>query len=833
LPRLFAIASSPIGRPQVVQPALAIGLLVLAGLVWVGSARPVGAQTELVRMEPPANGLLAAPPGRLDLWFTEGLAPGVGSPTLRLIDDAGKEVLLRGTEVDPADPRHVGAAVVDAKAGSHTVVWAVRAADGHMLSGSYAFGVAGGRAPGAATVEGDAPRAWAVATRWLTFLGAALAAAGYAFARFVRGRSVLGNGSDEPSAATRRSVGAIAAGAAVGLLATLAEPVLATVAPPAGTLAPSLGEAFGGLPGGWWVRLTALGLSMVLALGLLSVADGLRMSGWRTRSPVPGPGGDEDPARSQITQIQPAMHAPPPRTSDQAETVARGGRSLPLPRAHDWVGLGLGLAALVGLSLTSNDASRESWGTLGLGSNVLHQWATALWVGGLAHLGLSWSAIRPTAGAPVVGTDPVRRFARLAVGLVVVGVGTGVVNAGVVLPSAGELADSAYGVAVLLKAAVLVPVLALATLHRSVLWSAGGAARRLGAAFLTRRTERAAAALVLLVALGGSVLAVSAPPGARALPATTLVDLAAPVGGEAAAGGTTVRLQVQPAQTGSNAILVRLTDAAGAPVLAPPPIRVDAVGLDHAGERLGIVPGVDSSGAYAIAGVGLNGAGWWRLEVVLSPPGQVEERVPFYLLLPDPNVHGEETAPAPAASTEATAVFERGLADLTALHRVRYSERLASGDGAVLPSDFAVSDGSDGRAPALAVNGSGRSLVQVGDRRWTRVAGGAWTEGPAGPPFVPADWRRTYEQGEGIRLGRVEEVDGEACQVVTFVVPAEGRGSPARYAWWVGIDSGHVRRMAMVAPGHYMVQTYRDFDARLVIAPPAEVGPSGTPEAGV
>lgn len=75
-----------------------------------------------------------------------------------------------------------------------------------------------------------------------------------------------------------------------------------------------------------------------------------------------------------------------------------------------------------------------------------------------------------------------------------------------------------------------------------------------------------------------------------------------------------------------------------------------------------------------------------------------------------------------------------------------------------------------------------------------------------------------------MRLGRVEVVDGEPCQIVTFVLPATGLQEPSWFAWWVGTESGHVRQMAMVARAHYMVRSYRDFDAPIAIVPPADAG---------
>ncbi len=400
-------------------------------------------------------------------------------------------------------------------------------------------------------------------------------------------------------------------------------------------------------------------------------------------------------------------------------------------------------------------------------------------------------------------------------------------NTGLVLPAVRELWASGYGRVVILTVVALVPALVRATFHRTTLRRA---AERIGVTLVGLRTVRAEAALALLVALGGSILALLAPPGVKAVPVATMVDLVAPAAGIGQPGGVAVRLQVQPARSGANAVVVRLTDTAGEPL--PPdlaPIRIDAVGLDHAGELLNITPFVDASGAYSITGVGLGGTGWWRFNVNLYWPGQPVEQVPFYLLFPDPNVHGMEAPDTSKATDEATAVFGRGLEHLAGLHRVRWNERLGGGTGTVVVAEQAISDGSDGRPPAFSVTGAGSTLIHVGDREWLRRAGGAWIEREAGPVISPLELAQEYARAEGMRLGRVEVVDGEPCQIVTFVLPATGLQEPSWFAWWVGTESGHVRQMAMVARAHYMVRSYRDFDAPIAIVPPADAGLPGSP----
>jgi hypothetical protein len=73
------------------------------------------------------------------------------------------------------------------------------------------------------------------------------------------------------------------------------------------------------------------------------------------------------------------------------------------------------------------------------------------------------------------------------------------------------------------------------------------------------------------------------------------------------------------------------------------------------------------------------------------------------------------------------------------------------------------------------------------------------------------------------KLGRQEVVDGEIAQVVLFYNPSQ----QAWYAWWVGSETGYIRRQMMVAPGHYMLTEFFDQNAPLVIEIPADAQSPG------
>jgi hypothetical protein len=73
------------------------------------------------------------------------------------------------------------------------------------------------------------------------------------------------------------------------------------------------------------------------------------------------------------------------------------------------------------------------------------------------------------------------------------------------------------------------------------------------------------------------------------------------------------------------------------------------------------------------------------------------------------------------------------------------------------------------------------------------------------------------------RFGRTEAVDGEMARVLLFYNPSQG----AWYAWWIGEQTGLLRRQAMVAPGHFMLTHFSDHNQPLIIPLPEEAASPG------
>ena len=135
-------------RPWATMGAFAVLLLAVAGSVVENPE--VDAHAELVRAEPAPDSILAVPPRKIELWMSERVATGAGSPSIEVVDQQGRAIETGAATVDSSDPTHIAASVLGITAGTYTVLWSVRSeVDGHTLTGSFAVRIGAGRAPGA------------------------------------------------------------------------------------------------------------------------------------------------------------------------------------------------------------------------------------------------------------------------------------------------------------------------------------------------------------------------------------------------------------------------------------------------------------------------------------------------------------------------------------------------------------------------------------------------------------------------------------------------------------------------------------------------------------
>ena len=480
------------------------GVIALAALLGSSGDAPtqsVPPSGLLAATEPEPNALLATPPDRISLIFIEPV--DLQSVSLRVLHAGGEAPLDRiegdANRISARPLRTLGA-------GDYTVVWSARTADdGEVLAGAYPFRTGVVANPGAARLAGDWPALWAVILRWLAFLGTSLAAGGFIWARLL----ASGGGSNAPGSPVRSGTMAISALAALLAIALL--PLFNRLLLPTDGPLPPLAESLWAMPLGWWIQLVALFILALLCLGVLA-------SGRATaRVPVP----------------------------------------------IIWVGLGSGLAALLGLSLTDHAlslgagralalalaASTQDSGAIPL--STAHQSSTALWLSGLLYLAAGWREI----------SSDVARFRRVRwIGGALLGVSivTGLASTWGHFPSPGALLADRYG-QVLTGKGVIVLIILVLGLVVMVLPRRPNAIR-------TGRSLTTQGVLALAALFLAAVLALMALPG-TVMPATLAgVELADVVPVDRAAFGmesATIHMLTQPVTSGAQTLVVRLTDGQG------------------------------------------------------------------------------------------------------------------------------------------------------------------------------------------------------------------------------------------------------------------------------
>ncbi len=559
-------------------------------------------------------------------------------------------------------------------------------------------------------------------------------------------------------------------GAIIALIATLLEPLLQSQFPPNGVAKPTLSEAVAGLPNPWWLRPAGLAIA-VAALVVLHFYR--KKSAWMPIGVIGALGA---------------------------------------------------LAALLGLALTTHAAAQEDWQLLGKLSVSVHELAVGLWAGGLILLALAWPR-GVIEGEETTGRDALRQFSKVATVLAPVGIITGVINAGLILPSVDSLWESGWGKVLIVKVAILVPVMILAARHH--LWLRKHL-QRVGNAL--QGSVRLEVALIAAVVLGGTILALSAPP-TKSTGEVTKIDLAAPLAGNEQVQEV-VHLIMSPMRAGAerNPRQCRLLDPEqGGAILPVQRVKLDLISLNHDADLRDIELVQDpATGDFVSNGVQLTINGWWEVDVLVRRAGLEDVVVPFFVLIPDPNINGFDAPEFEGSSDQAQALFENALQIELNLTSVHYTERLASGLGGVAVSERTVSTGADGLPPTSLQKTSSIELLTIGDTTWQRTPGNDWIERTYIPVYPPSEWGSTYDGARDFQLGRRVLVGDKPAQVVTFYVPESDTQIAAWYAWWIDEETGHLVNEAMVSRLHYMRWRFFDFNAPVDIPPP---GSEATPQA--
>jgi copper transport protein len=485
---------------------MACGVLWLLLLAFPAS---VDAHAAFERSDPAAGATLTEAPAEIRIWFTEPLEQSYTGADL--LDAAGAKVPDITVAIAPDDGHQL---IIDPPAdlpeGGYTVAWrTLSAADGHTLEGYFGFRIGTGSAGGTVTAvsgssQSDPLRGLA---RGLALIGLAalLAIAPLTLWLFDPIARTIPDLSELLRVSLRRYavLAALVAmsGSAVALIAQ------ATAIAPDASIVTAIAQTLGDTRYGrlWLIRI---GLLLAIAV-LITVAF---------------------------------------RASDRQR------------RALLVAASALALAAPIPVSLLSHAAAQQEGQVTAVAGDTLHLLAASVWVGGLFMLVLvllpalfSLSA-EQRLGALRLAIPRFSAIGLAAWGILVL---SGLYAAWLQVGTVGALRDTDYGRALLLKGALLLPVLILAAYHFLLGWrgiSRGDAAQ----APRTFVVEALIVAAVLLVV--GRLIALE--PAREVMASRTPVELTLPIAFATDDGERTGRLTISPGAPGVNTFAIDLDGAA-------------------------------------------------------------------------------------------------------------------------------------------------------------------------------------------------------------------------------------------------------------------------------
>ena len=571
--------------------ALAAGwlLALVAAALWLAAPGGAAAHANLASADPSPNSELADAPGRVIIWFTEPIEPGLSE--IRVLDAAGLQVDRGDSAVDDLNPLAMSVGLGDVPDGTYTVAWTnVSTVDGHRVRGSFVFAV-GQPLSGAPVATAEQPllqSPLAPGLRWLALLGALTMLGGLTLELLVTRPVLDGAGAS----AGRRAAGRALAGRmrrltwvawGVFAAASAGQLLLQTTI----THEVSLWGVFGGP---LW--------------GILSDTEWGNL--WLWRMAAAGAFG----AAFYIG----ARFIAPSRPESRGRTAAL------------LVTLGLGGAVLWTWALTSHGAATVEIRNLALAADFLHLAAAAFWIGALFHFVVGLPALRHLEDAErrECLAELVPRFSVAAALSVAVIVVTGAFSGWAQVTEVGALATP-YGATLIAKMGLALPLLLLGGVN--LVWVRPRLRRDPAAGAWLKRLMWGEAALAALVLAAVGLLTSLEP--ARQVASRELAAAGQSRSFSDTVAGDRIGLAVSPGRVGANDITVTLTDRLGQPISNADEVTVRLVYL---GDSLGddtLAATAAGEGVYVRENAQLSIAGVWQAELTVRRPDAFDARTAF------------------------------------------------------------------------------------------------------------------------------------------------------------------------------------------------------------
>jgi copper transport protein len=665
--------------------ALSVSLLLLT-MVPLGplgvSIPVVSAHAYLLRSDPPANAILAAPPQIVRLWFSEILNPYTSHAII--VDTTNHEVDTGPGTVNSSNPMEMDVSPLLLPAGTYVVVWRSQSAeDGHITGGSFIFRIARpdgsippipdvlptGHFPGAAgsglptSTTLDGPTTVQTLMTWLALLGMTVWVGGLFWETWILPPAKQ---CDPDVAAAsryaRRRFRSLACTALILVLLSDTGIVIGQAAEIAGAWSGSyslpilravlLGSQFGTV---WWFR-QGIALLALLVLLLARRSSRSKRYTWPSRK-------EQEDAHREGNSIYGEMDAIPNWWSVVLKTIIQ---ITLLPyylvtgwRTRSWVGrleVVLGVTLILAFALSGHAAAVPSSELVSAVSiDSFHLICTASWVGGLFYLGLAFIPTLPSLTrlqqARVIALG-LPEFSAVAIVSVLMLASTGFLNTTFHLTSPIQLFTTLYGQILTIKILLFLVMVCMSARHafflrtrlvqaltQSPVQSASlGAKRRVSRTTIPTATHDRAQIYLLTrsivqwiqreAMIGGVILLCIALLGAFAgtlapVPPTAPTKTGSgPFLDTQSAHGYTITLKVSPDTFGTNTFTVIVADAQHHPVQGAAVLaEFTCVDMDMGTETLQLQAQSASSDTFSGPGE-LTMEGHWQVQLRILPPNE-------------------------------------------------------------------------------------------------------------------------------------------------------------------------------------------------------------------
>lgn len=763
-----------------------VGLALLLFLTLsIAGVPPAQAHAKLVKANPAPGSNVGNAPAQVQLYFDEPI--GIGFSEVQVLDANRQRVDTGVITLAPDDPKSVIAPVKGLTDGTYTVIWKVLSeADGHVTRGVFAFNVGNVAGPAVAPVDTGAPAAYelnpiSAVARWLSLYSLLALVGGFVFRWYFLDRSL------DAVAAEKKARG-IASARWNQLTLVLFVLFLAANFGELGQQVQLVAEQFSFVAVNNVVLNTRFGTLWLARMGLMGLA---------------------------------------------ALLLFLTTRRVSVPYVFELV-TGLGAAALMTRSLLGHSASvSDAW--LPIAADWLHLVAIAVWVGGLVYFAwlmpFMWRALQDSTRSKWIAWL-IPEFSLAAIACTIIIAGTGIYNSRVqipeldralkgdfsdILPLASNLYASALGAKILLFLVMLllgaVNLLWISPRMRAYV-TAPDKSARLFTRF--RVTVGAEVLLGIAVIFLGGILTLSPPP--RSEPPQTGPAIAEQAPDKPiilfGSPGEDVRaiLELGPKGSAPEQLKVTLSDAGGKPLSDVQRVIFQFMYLNDDAGLQNVNAELQSDGTYLLSGNYFPLDGMWRIRLTVRQQGKPDGVVEFPYFV--------SNAPPQANDVDAARLMlQESQTRMNELSALRASQQLNDGTNAVVLSDYEYLAPDRTR---FVIEGQGQAIA-IGALQYLQTPNGAWLERARVEPFVFPQFDFA-DTAEAVQFGRQETINRVPAQIVLFQVPDTLGENQVRYAYWIAEDDKRVLQFAMVAPAHYMMETFRDWDSRdIVIEKPTDV----------